>query len=51
MDVMRRFGSGELSEILGEDTLKIDREQSILGLRAAARKSLADGEPARSLLL
>ncbi|MGA7694347.1 MAG: penicillin acylase family protein [Candidatus Sulfotelmatobacter sp.] len=40
MDVMRRFGSGELSEILGEDTLKIDREQRILGLRAAARKSL-----------
>ena len=40
MDVMRRFGSGELSEILGEDTLKIDREQRILGMRAAARKSL-----------
>src|ERR1700693_2351866 len=40
MDVMRRFASGELSEILGEDTLKIDREQRILGLRAAARKSL-----------
>jgi len=28
------------SEILGEDTLKIDREQRILGLRAAAKKSL-----------
>jgi penicillin amidase len=41
MDVMRRFASGELSEILGEDTLKIDREQRILGLRAAARKSLS----------
>ena len=40
MDVMRRFGSGELSEILGEDLLKVDREQRILGLRAAARKSL-----------
>src|SRR5579871_6916551 len=40
MDVMRRFGSGELSEILGEQTLKIDREQRILGLRSAARKSL-----------
>ncbi len=40
MDVMRRFAGGELSEILGEDTLKIDREQRILGLRAAARKSL-----------
>ena len=41
MDVMRRFGSGELSEILGEDTLKLDREQRILGLRAAAKKALA----------
>jgi penicillin amidase len=40
MDVMRRFGSGELSEILGGDTLKLDREQRILGLRAAAKKSI-----------
>jgi penicillin G amidase len=40
MDVMRRFGAGELSEILGEETLKLDREQRILGLRAAAKKSL-----------
>lgn len=40
MDIMRRFASGELSEILGEATLKVDREQRILGLRAAAKKSL-----------
>src|SRR5262249_39590412 len=40
MDVMRRFASGELSEILGDATLAIDREHRILGLRAAARKSL-----------
>jgi penicillin amidase len=45
MDVMRRFGAGELSEILGEDTLKIDREQRILGLRAAAKKSLETNDP------
>src|ERR1700729_460635 len=45
MDVMRRFGAGELSEILGEDTLKIDREQRILGLRATAKKSLAIASP------
>jgi penicillin amidase len=45
MDVMRRFGAGELSEILGEDTLKIDREQRILGLRAAAGKSLQMASP------
>jgi penicillin amidase len=40
MDIMRRFGSGELSEVLGEVTLRVDREQRILGLRAAAAKSL-----------
>ena len=45
MDVMRRYGSGELSEILGEDTLKVDREHRILGLRAAAKKSLAMANP------
>jgi penicillin amidase len=45
MDVMRRFGAGELSEILGEDTLKLDREQRILGLRAAARKSIESTNP------
>ena len=45
MDVMRRFGAGELSEILGESTLRLDREQRILGLRAAARKSLATTNP------
>lgn len=45
MDVMRRFAAGELSEILGEETLKIDREQRILGLRAAARKSMELANP------
>ncbi len=45
MDVMRRFGSGELSEILGGDTLKLDREQRILGLRAAAKKSIEMASP------
>jgi penicillin amidase len=45
MDIMRRFGAGELSEILGEDTLRIDREQRILGLRAAAKKSLTMTNP------
>lgn len=45
MDVMRRFGGGELSEILGEQTLKLDREQRILGLRAAAKKSLDMASP------
>ena len=45
MDVMRRFGGGELSEILGEALLKLDREQRILGLRAAAAKSLQTASP------
>src|SRR5271165_831224 len=45
MDVMRRFGAGELSEILGKGTVKIDREQRILGLRASAKKSLAMATP------
>src|ERR1700681_3998021 len=45
MDVMRRFGGGELSEVLGEDLLKVDREQRILGLRAAAIKSLQTASP------
>jgi penicillin amidase len=45
MDVMRRYGSGELSEIFGEDTLKVDREQRILGLRAAAKKAIEMASP------
>jgi penicillin G amidase len=45
MDIMRRFGSGQLSEILGEDLLKVDREQRILGLRATAIKSLQTASP------
>src|ERR1700686_4382582 len=36
MDIMRRAAAGELSEVIGEDTLKMDREQRILGLRIAA---------------
>jgi penicillin amidase len=45
MDIMRRFAAGELSEILGEDTLNIDREQRILGLGAAAKKGLVTASP------
>src|SRR5229473_7315096 len=36
MDMMRRAAAGELSEVIGEDTIKMDREQRILGLRPAA---------------
>jgi penicillin amidase len=40
MDVMRRAAAGELSEIIGSDTLAMDREQRILGLRVAAEAAL-----------
>jgi len=36
MDIMRRAAAGELSEVIGQATLKIDREQRILGLRVVA---------------
>jgi len=45
MDIMRRFASGELSEILGPSTVKLDRQQKILGLRAAAKKNLEVSTP------
>ena len=41
MDGMRRAAAGELSEIVGEDALEHDRRQRILGLRTAARTTLA----------
>ena len=36
MDMMRRSAAGELSEVIGESTVKMDRQQRILGLRIAA---------------
>jgi penicillin amidase len=39
MDMMRRFAAGEISELLGKEFVKHDREQRILGLRVAARKA------------
>jgi penicillin G amidase len=36
MDILRRAAAGELSEIIGENTVKMDREERILGLRLAA---------------
>jgi len=40
MDTMRRFAAGELAEILGDDFLKHDREQRLLGVRIAAKKTM-----------
>ncbi len=42
MDMMRRFGAGELAAALGPDYVKVDREQRTLGLREVARRSLAE---------
>jgi penicillin amidase len=36
MDIVRRAAAGELSEVIGEATVKMDREQRILGVRIAA---------------
>ncbi len=46
MDAMRRFAAGDLAEILGDDLLKHDRKQRILGLRRAAEASWAAASPA-----
>jgi penicillin G amidase len=43
--MMRRYAAGELSEILGAEPLKLDREQRILGLRVTARKSMQMATP------
>ncbi len=40
MDGMRRYAAGELSEIVGDAQLDHDRQQRILGLRVAARKTV-----------
>ena len=40
MDGTRRFAAGELSEVVGESQVEHDRQQRILGLRVAARKTM-----------
>ena len=42
MDVLRRLGAGELSEIFGENTLAIDEQFRRLGLRHAAERESAN---------
>ncbi len=39
MDMMRRAAAGELSEVIGEATVKMDRDERILGLRLAAESA------------
>ncbi|CAG0933460.1 penicillin amidase [Thermoflexales bacterium] len=40
MEMIRRLGSGMLSEIIGEETVSIDRIMRTMGLRRAAEQSL-----------
>jgi len=42
---MRRFAAGELSEILGPDYIKKDKEQRILGMRQAAQSVIESSTP------
>ncbi|HEX3954725.1 MAG TPA: penicillin acylase family protein [Stellaceae bacterium] len=41
MEMMRRYGAGRLSEVLGEQTLGIDRQMRVLGLYRAAEAAFA----------
>jgi penicillin amidase len=41
MDLNRRFGRGELSEIFGERTLKVDKQQRTLQMKHAAEAAVA----------
>ena len=45
MDMMRRYTSGDLAEILGPAYVKYDRENRILGLRQVAQRSAANLDP------
>jgi len=42
MEMMRRLGSGTLSEIVGEQTVNLDRYMRTFGLRRAAEQSFPD---------
>lgn len=45
MDLLRRAAAGDLAEVVGEVALQHDRQQRILGIRAAAEKGLAEASP------
>ena len=50
MDMTRRYAAGELSEILGPEFIKHDREQRILSLRQAAKHSADRLSPSEKAL-
>lgn len=41
MDMIRRYASGEIAEVLGPEYVKYDRENRILGLREVAERAVA----------
>jgi penicillin amidase len=45
MEMMRRYGAGRLSEVLGEQTVGVDRQMRILGLYRAAQEEFAHLDP------
>ncbi len=51
MDVLRRRGAGELSELFGRAALPLDREARMHGFRRIAREVLERESPARRALI
>jgi penicillin amidase len=45
MDLSRRLAEGELSEVFGERTLRLDLENRTLGFRQASQRALAELSP------
>ena len=45
MDMTRRYGRGELAEILGPDYVRSDRVQRVLGMRDIAERAAAEMSP------
>jgi penicillin amidase len=45
MDLSRRLAEGELSEVFGERTLRLDLENRTLGFRQVSRRALAELSP------
>jgi penicillin amidase len=51
MDILRRRGSGELSELFGAAALPLDREARMHGFRRIAREVLARASPERRAIV
>ena len=51
MDLLRRRGAGELSELFGSAALELDKSARLHGFRALARKVVAQATPAEQAML